>query len=188
MLFKILIRYLLGYVNISVQGYYIERFLNICISKNIFLWNTKVEKSTYAHANVGLKDFKKLKEVARKTKCRITLNAKHGMPFFMNRYRKRKIFAVLLAVISIFIYLQSRFIWNIEVEGLNRIQEEEILEELSKFGLEIGTLKSKVNTKEIINKIRMNRDDIAWMNINLKRNEYYHTNCRNNTKARDGST
>lgn len=169
MLFKILIRYLLGYVNISVQGYYIERFLNICISKNLFLWNTKIEKATYAHANVGVQDFKKLKEVARKTKCRITLNSKHGVPFLMNRYRKRKVFAVLLAMISLFIYLQSRFIWNIEIEGLNRIQEEEILQELSQLGVEIGTLKSNINPKEVINKVRLDRDDIAWMNMDLKR-------------------
>lgn len=31
--------------------------------------------------------------------------------------------------------------------------------------------KSKVNAKEIINKIRLDRDDIAWMNIDLKRNK-----------------
>ncbi|MDE5830773.1 MAG: sporulation protein YqfD [Clostridia bacterium] len=121
----------MGYVNISVQGYYIERFINVCISKNIFLWNIKIEKSTYAHANVGIKDFKKLKEVARKTKCRTTLNSKHGIPFFMNRYRKRKIFGIFLALIVALMYTQSRFIWNIQIEGLERIPEEEIISELS---------------------------------------------------------
>ena len=30
-----------------------------------------------------------------------------------------------------------------------------------------GTLKSKINTQEIINKLRLERDDIAWMNIDL---------------------
>ena len=32
----------------------------------------------------------------------------------------------------------------------------------------IGKLKSKVNTKEIINKVRLQREDIAWMGIELK--------------------
>lgn len=41
MFFKILIYYILGYVNISVEGYFIERFINICISKGILLWNLK---------------------------------------------------------------------------------------------------------------------------------------------------
>lgn len=119
----------------------------------------------------GIKDFKKLKDVARKTKCKITINSKCGMPFIMNRYRKRKIFGIFLISIICLIFAQSRFVWNIQVEGINRISEEEIIEELKKAGLDTGTPKSKINTKEIINQIRYDRNDIAWMNIDLKRNE-----------------
>lgn len=168
MIFRILIRYILGYVNIGIEGYYIERFINVCISKSILLWNVKIDKSTYARANVGIKDFKKLKQVAKKTRCRIKLNTKRGLPFIMNRYRKRKIFFALLATILVLIGLESRFVWNIEIEGLNRIPEEEIRAELAECGLNIGTLKSKIESRAIINKIRLERDDIAWMNIDLK--------------------
>ena len=35
-------------------------------------------------------------------------------------------------------------------------------------GLNIGTLKSKIDTKEIINKMRLNRNDLAWIGIELK--------------------
>ncbi len=131
MIFKILVRYILGYVNISVEGYYIERFINVAISKSIFLWNTKIRKSTYAEVNVGIKDFKRIKEVARKTQCRININSKCGIPFIMNRYRKRKIFGIFLALIICLIFMQSRFVWNIQIEGIERIKEEEIIEELS---------------------------------------------------------
>ena len=183
MIFRILLRYILGYVNISVQGYYIERFINVCISKNIFLWNTKIEKSTYAHANVGIHDFKRIKEVAKKTRCRIKLNSKHGLPFLMNRYRKRKIFAILLLVIFIFVYVQSRFIWNIQIEGLDRIEQSELMTQLESAGLRIGKPKSEVDVQEIINKIRLDRDDIAWMNMNLRRYKCNYTNCRNYRKT-----
>ena len=188
MIFKILIRYIIGYVNISVQGYYIERFINVAISKNIFLWNTKIKKSTYANANVGIKDFKRLKEVAKKTKCRIAINSKCGLPFFMNRYRKRKIFGIFLVLMIVLMYIQSTFVWNIEIQGINRIKEEEIIEELASMGLNIGTPKAKINTKEIINQIRLARDDIAWMNIDLRRNKCNSRNFRNNRKTRNNST
>jgi len=131
LIFKILIRYILGYVNISVEGYYIERFINVAISKNIFLWNTKIRRSTHAEVNVGIKDFKRIKEVARKTQCRININAKCGVPFIMNRYRKRKIFGIFLVLIICLIYTQSMFVWNIQIEGIERIKEEEIIGELS---------------------------------------------------------
>lgn len=147
MIFKILIRYILGYVNISVQGYYIERFINVCISKNIFLWNTKIERMAYARTNVGIKDFKRIKSIARKTKCRVTLNSKRGLPFFMNRYRKRKVFGIFLVAIAVLIFAQSRFIWNIQIEGLSRIQEDEIYEELQECGLRLRCVKEKYKYK-----------------------------------------
>ena len=85
MIFKILLSYICGYVNISVEGYFIERFINMCISKRILLWNTKREKSTYLQTNISIKDFKRIKEIAKKTKCRININKKRGLPFMLNK-------------------------------------------------------------------------------------------------------
>lgn len=167
MILKILPKYILGYVNISVEGYYIERFINTCISRSILLWNVKREKSTYMHANVGIKEYKELKQIARKTKCKIKLEGKRGVPFLMNRYRKRKIFFILLIIIMISMYGTSKFVWNIEIQGTDKISKDEILANLEASGLKIGTMKNKINTQEIINKIRLERDDIAWMNIDL---------------------
>lgn len=89
----------------------------------------------------GIKEFRKLKEIAKKTKCRLKVNSKCGIPFLMNRYRKRKIFFVLLGLISVLMFFESRFVWNIEVQGLNRISEEEILESLANSGLKIRMFK-----------------------------------------------
>ena len=44
MLIKILLKYILGYVRIAVEGYYIERFINICTTNKILIWNIKREK------------------------------------------------------------------------------------------------------------------------------------------------
>lgn len=167
MLLKILINYILGYVNISVEGYFIERFMNICISKNILLWNIKREKSTFLYANVGIKDFKKLKEISRKTKCKINIKDKRGLPFILNRYKKRKIFLILLILFFIIIFTLSNFIWNIDIIGAQKISKTEIIQLLEENGLSTGVPKNKINTQKIINAIRLNRDDIAWIGIGI---------------------
>lgn len=168
MIFRILLRYLLGYVSISVEGYYIERFINICISKSILIWNVRRDKSTYMRANVGVKDYKKLKEVSKKTKCKIKIKNRRGLPFLLNRYRKRKIFGVLLAFVIILMFSTSRFVWNIEIEGNERIKKEELIDELKENGLYVGALKNKLDVQGITNKVRLSREDIAWMSIDLK--------------------
>lgn len=168
MFIKILGYYLLGYINISVEGYFIERFINMCISKKILLWNLKRTKSSFLYVNVGIREFKKIKEIAKITKCRIKIEKKKGMPFILNRYKKRKPFFVALLLLILLIIAMSNFVWNIEVVGASSIDANEIVENLQNDGLKVGTLKAKINTKEIINKLRLERSDIAWVGIHLR--------------------
>ena len=41
MRFKILLAYILGYLEIKVEGYFIEKFINNCLKRSVFLWNIK---------------------------------------------------------------------------------------------------------------------------------------------------
>ena len=147
MIFKILLSYICGYVNISVEGYFIERFINMCISKRILLWNTKRDKSTYMQTNISIKDFKKIKEVANKTKCRININRKKGLPFILNRYKKRKIFVLALLAIIISILGTSRYIWNIEILGNEKIDAQEILQQINQKRITTRQHKAKIDTE-----------------------------------------
>lgn len=168
MYIKILLNYILGYLRIEIEGYFVEKFINICISKNIFLWNIKRTKSTIAYTNIGIKDFRRINKIAKLTKCRVKIKTKKGLPFIFNKYKKRKIFFILLLLLIIAIISLSNFVWNIEITGNSKIQTNELLQSLEDEGLKSGTLKSKINTKEIINKIRLDRNDIAWIGIEIK--------------------
>ena len=168
MFLKIWLNYIIGYVNIKVESYFLERFINICISKNILLWNIKRKKSTILYANVSIKDYKRLKDVIRKTKSKIKIESKKGLPFIFHKYRKRKIFIAFFILVVIGLMATSNFIWNIEVKGNDSVNREEIIEALSQNGLKIGTNKNKIDINQIINNMRLQRDDIAWMGINMK--------------------
>jgi len=168
MFVKILLNYILGYVKIRVESVYIERFINICISKRILLWNTRREKSTILHANIGIREYKKLREVSRKTKSRVSLQAKRGIPFLLHRYRKRRMFFCFLLLILVLLWISSNFIWNVEVVGNVNISEEELIAALEEEGLGIGIRQSNLDKTQIINNIRLNMDDIAWIGINVR--------------------
>lgn len=164
---KIFLKYIFGYVNIKIEGFFVERVINKAINRKIFFWNIKRDKSTIVYANVGLRDFKELTKLAKKDKCKIKILNKKGLPFILNRYRKRKIFFVFLIAVILFLFTISNFIWNIEVDGISQINKEEFMMQLQEQGLKIGTLKSKVNTEKIINKIRLERDDVSWIGIEI---------------------
>lgn len=168
MALKVLFSYIVGYVNIIVEGFFVERFINICRNKEINLWDIKRDKATLLYAKVGIKDFKRLREIAKKSKVKIKIQKKKGIPFVINKYKKRKPFIIFLLLILIGIIAMSNFVWNIEISGNEEIADEEILQVLEEEGLKLGTLKSKISTVSIINKIRLKRDDIAWIGITIK--------------------
>lgn len=168
MLLKILFNYIIGYIRISIEGYYIERFINICRNDKIAIWNLKRDKNVKLELNIGIKDLRKIKKIARQTKCKVKILRKKGLPFIFNRYKKRKIFFVFLLLIVILLSISSNFIWNIQIIEEDNKKLENIQNDISDCGLTIGKLKAQINTKEIINKIRLKRDDIAWMGIELK--------------------
>ena len=105
---KILINYIFGFLHIELEGYFIERVINTCISKNIFLWKIKRNRSTILNANIGAGDFKSIVKIAKKHGCKIKIKSKHGMPFFIRKYRKRKIFVILPLIVIVSIFILSK--------------------------------------------------------------------------------
>ena len=85
------------------------------------------------------------------------------MPFLLHRYKKRKIFAIFLLVISLLIFISSRYIWNIEVSVKDNLIIENIENDLENLGLKQGVLKKSIDSNKIINDLRLNRSDIAWI-------------------------
>ena len=168
MFIKIIFNYIIGYIRISIEGYYIERFINICRNNKIAIWNLKRDKNVKLELNVGIKDLKRVAKIAKKTKCKMRITKKKGLPFLFNRYKKRKLFFAFLIAIIIILAISSNFIWNIQIVEEDKDTMENLYQDVIDSGLTIGTMKSKINTKDIINKVRLKRDDIAWMGIELK--------------------
>ncbi|CDE90865.1 sporulation protein YqfD [Clostridium sp. CAG:389] len=168
MFIKIIFNYIIGYIRISIEGYYIERFINICRNNKIAIWNLKRDKNVKLELNVGIKELKRVAKIAKKTKCKMRITKKKGLPFLFNRYKKRKLFFAFLIAIIIILAISSNFIWNIQIVEEDKDTMENLYQDVIDSGLTIGTMKSKINTKDIINKVRLKRDDIAWMGIELK--------------------
>lgn len=160
--------YISGYLRINIEGYYIERFINICRKENIPVWSIKKEQDVRLTFSIKIKDFKKVCKIAKNTKCKLKIKKKRGFPFLLNRYRKRKIFAIFLILVIILIGMSSNYVWNIEIVEENGNNLENIMQNLNRSGLIVGKRKSEINTKEVINKVRLERNDIAWMGIELK--------------------
>ena len=68
--------FIYGYVQIEIEGFFIERFLNICTKDQIKLWKTKRENKSKICTNITIEDFKKIRKIEKKTKCNIKIKRK----------------------------------------------------------------------------------------------------------------
>ena len=124
MFFRILLRYILGYIRIRIEGYSVEKLINIAIKKKVFFWNVKREKTTIIYTNIGVKEFKDLIQIAKETNCRVKILDKKGIPFILNKYKKRKIIIFFLLFFFFFLMALSQFICNIKIEVNEKILKE----------------------------------------------------------------
>ena len=86
-----ILTYIKGYVQIRASGYSPERFINACKHRNIRIWGLIANKGCY-EMYTTIREFKKLKPIIRKTGTKVTVIGRYGLPFFIYRHRKRKIF------------------------------------------------------------------------------------------------
>ena len=166
-IFKILYLYILGYVDIRVSGFFTERFVNLCFSKSVFLWKLDRLSVGEIGARISVGDFRKIRKIAKSSKCKVKISSKRGFPFLLNRYKKRKIFAITFVVVAILIFSLTRFIWNVEINCDGEINKKKIEKILVSCGIEEGKIISKINIQKAINEICMKNEEISWCGIKV---------------------
>lgn len=168
MLFLRLWNYIRGYVIILVEGYFIEKFINICTHRQIYLWDIKRREKSGMSLKIGIKGFKTIRPVAHKAKCRVRIISKRGMPFVFSKYRRRKTFIAGAVIFIALIYILTSFIWAIEVSGNKNISTDLVLEKLAHFGIKPGTLKYKIDPDQVVNAMMLEVRELSWISVNIK--------------------
>ena len=159
---------MLGRVKISIEGFFIEKFINICTYRKIKLNNLKRLNGCILETEVSISDFRKLRKICRKTKCRLKILDKKGIPFLLHRYRKRKIAIVVVFCIIGLIVFANNLVWEINVNCEDIDTKNRVESQLSQMGIRKYTLKGKLDFDNIKNDIMINIQDITWIEMDLK--------------------
>lgn len=160
-----------GTLTIEIEGFFTERFINLCKINNIKIWNIRNIVSGVVRFNIHISNFKKLRSIAKKTKCKVKIKEKRGLYFKIFRYRKRKVLGYLTIMLILLFILSTCFIWNVNVSGNSRVSTEKIKEELKDSGIYIGRLKIGMNKSEILKDVRSALPDITWVGLEIRGTE-----------------
>lgn len=161
------VQYLRGYVTIKVWGYSTERFLNLCGNHDILVWDI-VNHGDYDTMNISIKGFFALKPLLKKTGTRATVLKRYGLPFFVSKMQKRKIFVFGLLGCMAFWILTSGYIWNIQIEGNYTLTEDVLMDYLNQKGIHTAMKKDDLQIEELEKGLREDYDMITWTSARIE--------------------
>lgn len=148
------------------MGIEIERFLNLCNSKEVKLWGLANVNRTY-HCFIMLSDYRKIHPIARKSKVVPYIRKRYGLPFAMQKAKKRKGYILGFALFCSLIYILSLFIWDIKIEGGFKHTEEELLGYLSSIDVFSGSKIKDIDCPLIEESLRKEYTDIGWVSAEI---------------------
>ena len=155
-----------GYVRLRFWGESPERFLNLCAYHRIPVWNLISIDKAY-EMNTTVEGFRRLKGICRKSRVQIKIIGKYGLPFFFYRNKKRKAFFLGFFLGLGLLFLLSRHIWNIHVEGNVYNSTQTILNYLEELNVRHGVLKKDLDCSYIAAQMREKFPDITWVSAKI---------------------
>ncbi len=161
------IRLMRGYVRIKVEGAGGQRFLNLCSVHGISLWDIVADQDIY-EMNLSVSDYFSLKPIVKKTKTKVVLIKKYGLPFSVQKWKRRKVFfaGCLLCVLGL--YVLSLFVWDIRLSEEGMLTNEMLLSFLQDQNVSYGSYKKSIDIDRIEKALRDEYPFIIWTSCRLE--------------------
>lgn len=165
--------FLSGRLTVQADGPFTERLLNICMHRNLLVTDVKRCGSNRVIFKTDIDSFMQMHTPAHRTKSRVRIKKRSGLPFLIKRFRKRLPVLFGIMVIIIMLAYASTHIMGITVFGNNRIDTQTIYNSLNECGLSLGEKTSDIDNDLIRNKMMNKLDDLAWIGINANGSRVY---------------
>ncbi len=178
-----LLKFYHGYIRVKIYGYSPERFMNLCSYHNIMLWDIR-EYGNYYTMCMSIRSFFEIRSFLKKTHTKVAILEKYGLPFFIPKILKRKVFFVGFIGIIFAMLLMSQYVWAFEIVGNTEITDEYLLATLQEYHVTYGVRKSELDITAIEQQLLDDFYHLSWVSLKLegtklivsiKENEYSST-------------
>lgn len=168
-----ILNFLTGSLTLCADGPFAERLINIFKHRGFPIWDIKRCGSCRILFKTDIPSFKHIRTPARRTKSRVRIIQRNGLPFILNRYRHRYFLVPGIVLFAIMLFYASTHIMGITVFGNTRIDTDVINSALEECGLYLGAKTSDIDNDSIRNKMMLKLDELAWIGINANGSRVY---------------
>ena len=137
-----------GKIECICEGENLTSLINQAVQQGMELENLERLDEHRIRLKVPLSQFIPFYRLVRKAGNRVRIVKKEGFPFFLKRLKKRKFFVVGSVLFFMLILLFTALIWNVQVEGTEKIPVQHVQALLKKEGVYPGQLKMRLPDRE----------------------------------------
>ncbi|MBO5555629.1 MAG: sporulation protein YqfD [Oscillospiraceae bacterium] len=158
---------LLGMVQVEICGLFPEAVLNLCAQRALSLEEPGRPDAYTLQTWVRERDLKDLENLCRQGRCEMRVLVARGGSRHLRLLRRR--WALLLAAILVGagLWVSSLFIWEIEVQGCERLSQGKVLRALADCGVEQGSYWPSLTVDLVRSRMLSRMPEVAWMTVNV---------------------
>ncbi len=157
--------YFKGYVRVKITTPQPERFLNIAVINNIYLWDIERSSANEIIFSVSAKGFKKLRKIVFSVRGRVKILKKRGFFLFLRRLKSKKVILFGLIPLILTLTLLSSMILEIEITGNNLTETSQVLEKLREINLQKFAFRSNIDSDKIYLKLLRELEEVSWVGV-----------------------
>lgn len=160
---KSLLRFLIGYGRLSFLTKDKLKILNLLRENGVEFdgYYEAEEKSYLRYGRASKKTVKELSRVAP-----FSVLPSDGLLYRLKGAIRPGV-AVGLVMCLFLLAFSSLFVWEVRIEGNRKIDDDRIVAALAESGFRVGSFLPTARIDEIENRFLIDREEIAWVNINL---------------------
>lgn len=157
-----------GYVKIKLEGFSLERLLNLARREGVVLRDVcRIEEGAMT-ARISVEDFRKLRLLQRSVRFRVHIEEKRGLPFRLSVFRRRPML-LFGGVVALFaLWAASLFLWEIRIDGCLYTDAEQVKASLCAQGVVPGVRKKGVDPAALSSRIVIDCEGVAWAGVTLE--------------------
>lgn len=164
---KFLLYLLLGYAVLETDAGDFRALLNFCNQSGIRLRRIR-EGETTVRIWVLLADEAKMHAFFARCGVACRVCARHGVPVLWRRYRHRVGLLLGLCVFFAAIYIAPLFVWEVNIEGIDRLGRSYVCELLAEEGVRVGAFSPAIDRDRVYLHVLRRAPDISWLSVNLR--------------------
>ncbi len=161
-------RVLLGWAELRCTGPDPVRLLTVLSDRGIPFWDAAPPEDFCVTLRAPLRQFRRIERIAAAEGFETVVSAKRGLPAVLSVLRRRWLPAVLLALAAFLILWSEARIWNIRIEGTERVPDGLLRQALAECGVDIGSRWVGMSQDAVRNGVILRLPDIRWMTVTME--------------------